>query len=102
MIEESLLRMEHKLDVIISYLHGMTNVPPSALPRPVLGMGGLTDGKCPITGTAIRYAFDQTTGGVVRKDGLLDGISSALPVPEPPTWDTRSYADETATEVPND
>lgn len=89
MTEEALLRIEHKLDVIISYLHGMTNVPPQDIPKPLPGMGGETDGRCPITGTTISYNFIPETGALVRTDGLLNGIPKSLPVPEPPAWIVR-------------
>jgi hypothetical protein len=89
MTEEALLRIEHKLDVIISYLHGMTNVPPQDIPKPLPGMGGETDGRCPITGTKISYNFVPETGALVRTDGLLNGVPKSLPVPEPPAWIAR-------------
>ena len=98
MTNEALLRIEHKLDVIVSYLHGMTNVPPGDIPQPLPGMGGVTNGKCPITGTSIRYDFDQQTGGVIRSDGLLRGVPSSLPIPDPPAWSTREQIDESGGE----
>lgn len=96
MTEDALLRMEHKLDVIISYLHGMTNVPPQDIPKPIPGLGGETDGQCPITGTKIRYNFVPETGILVRSDGLLNGVPKSLPVPEPPAWLTRDASDDNA------
>ena len=101
MTDDVLLRVEHKLDVIISYLHGMTNVPPQNIPKPLPGMGGVTDGRCPITGTPIRYGFNQQTGGVIRTDGLLEGVPSSLPVPDPPAWDARTPLDDVE-DNPND
>ena len=94
MSDEALLRVEHKLDVIIAYLHGMTSVPPQDIPKPLPGMDGATNARCPITGTVIRYSFNQQTGGVTRTDGLLDGVPSSLPIPDPPSWDTRRTVDE--------
>lgn len=88
------LRIEHKLDVIIAYLHGMTNVPPQDIPKPIPGMGGVTDGRCPITGTTIKYSIIPETGAVVRQDGLLNGVPSSLPVPEPPAWTPRETVEE--------
>lgn len=101
MTEEALLRIEHKLDVIISYLHGMTDVPPQEMPKPIPGMGGVTDGRCPITGTPIRYGFDQQTGGVIRTDGLLEGVPKSLPIPDPPAWESRDYTDDMG-DMPDD
>ena len=85
---DALLRIEHKLDVLVDYLHGMTNVPPAKMPVPI--RGGKSDGRCPITGTQVSYSIDPETGAVGRTDGLLDGISSALPIPAPPTWKSRT------------
>jgi hypothetical protein len=95
MTEEALLRIEHKLDVLIAYLHGMTNVPPQDIPKPLPGLGGETDGRCPITGTKIHYQYSPQTGAVARVDGLLTGIPKSLPVPEPPAWLRRDTASET-------
>jgi hypothetical protein len=94
MTEDALLRMEHKLDVIISYLHGMTDVPPQDIPKPLPGMGGETGGRCPITGTKIRYNFVPETGVLIRADGLLNGVPKSMPVPEPPAWLTRDAGDD--------
>lgn len=94
MTEEALLRIEHKLDVLISYLHGMTNVPPQDIPKPLPGMGGETDGRCPITGTKIRYNFIPETGALVRSDGLLNGVPKSMPVPEPPAWLVRDQGED--------
>lgn len=94
MTEEALLRIEHKLDVIISYLHGMTSVPPQDIPKPLPGMGGETDGRCPITGTKISYNFVPETGVLVRSDGLLRGIPKSMPVPEPPAWIARDRGED--------
>jgi hypothetical protein len=89
---DAFLRIEHKLDVIINYLHGMTNVPPERMPVPIKGGGGLTDGTCPITGTPIRYALDPETGVATRIDGLSAPISTlGIPAPEP--WTPRPSLD---------
>jgi hypothetical protein len=93
-MSEALLRIEHKLDVLVSYLHGMTDVPPAPIPRPVPGTGGETDGRCPITGSVVRYGIDGETGALARLDGLLDGLPTALPVPEPPAWQARKPLEE--------
>lgn len=90
-ITDALLRIEHKLDVLVDYLHGMTNVPPAQMPAPL--RGGKSDGRCPVTGTQIQYAIDPETGSVIRVDGLLNGISSALPIPAPPAWESRDRED---------
>ena len=94
MTEDALLRIEHKLDVLISYLHGMTNVPPQDIPKPLPGLGGETDGRCPITGTKITYNFVPETGILVRSDGLLNGIPKSMAIPEPPTWLVRDSSDD--------
>lgn len=93
-LHETLLRVEHKLDVIIDYVHGMTNVPPRGIAAPIPGGGGTTHGKCPISGTNVRYAIDPDTGAVYRTDGLLAGIASAMPVPDPAPWKTRAHSVE--------
>lgn len=91
-MSDTLLRIEHKLDVLVDYLHGMTNVPPAKMPVPL--RGGKSEGRCPITGTQVSYSIDPETGAVVRVDGLLNGISSALPIPAPPTWKSRTRYSE--------
>jgi hypothetical protein len=97
-LHEALLRVEHKLDVVIDYVHGMTNVPPRDIALPIPGGGGATGGKCPITGTDIRYAVDTETGAVHRTDGLLRGLASALPVPTPEPWSARPQGTEVSDE----
>lgn len=87
---EDLLRIEHKLDVLINYLHGMTGVRPAPIPKPIEGMNGVTDGVCPITYSPIAYNIDPATGRYVRKDGLLAGLPRiAGAIPQPPMWDTK-------------
>lgn len=87
-MSEALLRIEHKLDVIINYLHGMTSVPPADMPKPLPKAGGLTNGLCPITNTPIYYLVDPATGGVARKSGLTSGMPTLnLGIPNPPSWD---------------
>jgi len=83
------LRIEHKLDVLINYLHGMTNVPPADIPKQIPGGGGLTDGVCPITNTPISYTVDVVTGTPQRLDGLDTGMRhyADLSVPEVKSWD---------------
>lgn len=103
MNSETILRIEHKLDVLINYLHGMTNVPPADIPRPVPGRGGVTDGKCPITGTPIIYHVDPVSGQVVRTDGLDSGMRATAPlaIPEPQPWQQRAALSD-VTEVADD
>ena len=92
-MSEEILRIEHKLDVIINYLHGMTNVPPADMPKLLPGGGGLTNGTCPITGTAIRYSIDPETGDSKRVDGLSSGMpSKQTGIPQPQPWSERSQA----------
>jgi hypothetical protein len=87
---EDILRIEHKLDVLINYLHGMTNVRPAPVPKPIDGFNGLTDGICPITGSPITIQVDTATGRYVRRDGLLSGLPRiAGAIPAPPVWDSR-------------
>ena len=90
---DAFLRIEHKLDVLINYLHGMTNVPPARMPMPIKGAGGLTDGICPITSTPIRYAIDPETGAAVRVDGLSVPLST-LGIPKPEAWVPRHNLNE--------
>jgi hypothetical protein len=103
MNSETMLRIEHKLDVLINYLHGMTNVPPADIPRPLPSRGGLTDGTCPITGTPIIYNVDPVSGQVVRTDGLDSGMraTSPLAIPEPQPWQQRPAMTDSA-EVQDD
>lgn len=86
------LRIEHKLDVIINYLHGITNVRPDDIPKQVPGAGGLTSGRCPITDTPIYYSVDTKTGMPIRVDGLDSGMRTYIDasVPDAPVWDVRS------------
>ena len=101
-MSEALLRIEHKLDVLINYLHGMTGVPPADMPKPLPKAGGLTDGLCPITSTPISYNLDPETGSVSRSSGLTSGMPSILlGVPKPPQWDVRN-ADEGETNYADD
>lgn len=103
MNSETMLRIEHKLDVLINYLHGMTNVPPADIPQPMPGRGGITDGTCPITGTPIVYQVDPVSGQVVRTDGLDSGMRSTAPmaIPEPQPWQQRATPSD-VTEVADD
>ena len=79
---ETVLRIEHKLDVIIAYLSGQ--VAPHSLPRDmpklIPGMGGMTDGVCPITQTPIHYLIDPRSGDVKRSDGLSSGMVDTKPI----------------------
>jgi hypothetical protein len=89
---DAFIRIEHKLDVLINYLHGMTGVLPAQMPIPMPGEGGLTDGVCPITNTPIRYAIDPESGNAVRLDGMSQSLGS-IPIPIPPSWDTRKHVE---------
>lgn len=91
-MSEQLLRIEHKLDVLINYLHGMTNVPPADMPKPLPRAGGLTNGLCPITNTPITYVIDAQSGMIGRMDGLTSGMPSSpsIAVPNPPEWARRN------------
>tara|TARA_Y100000592_G_scaffold97315_1_gene167780 strand:+ start:4614 stop:4922 length:309 start_codon:yes stop_codon:yes gene_type:complete len=92
-MSEEILRIEHKLDVIINYLHGMTNVPPADMPKLLPGGGGLTNGTCPITGSVIRYNIDPETGDSKRTDALSSGMpSKQTGIPQPQPWNERSQA----------
>jgi hypothetical protein len=80
---EDILRIEHKLDAILWYLRELTGIPPKQMPRQIYGMGGLTDGKDPITDTPIYYNVDVLSGTVTRKDGLNSGVISSGAVGQP-------------------
>lgn len=86
------LRIEHKLDVIINYLHGITNVAPEDIPKQVPGAGGLTSGRCPITDTPIYYSVDPKTGNPMRVDGLDSGMRTYIDaaIPAEPSWKERN------------
>lgn len=84
---EDLIRVEHKLDVIINYLHGMTGVRPNPLPRIVEGAGGVTDGVCPITSSPISFRVDPNDGRFGRIDALLSSLPRiASGIAQPPEW----------------
>jgi hypothetical protein len=87
---EALLRIEHKLDALLLYMRGMTGMPPAQMPKPILGMGGLTGSKCPITDTDIYVIIDPITGKASRKDGLSTGIIETSVFPEQPTFASKS------------
>lgn len=87
---EELIRIEHKLDAILTYLGAMTDMPPIQMPKPIPGLGGLTDSKCPITGTDIYLTIDPTTGKPVRKDGLRTGLVGVSLFPDPPAYRSSS------------
>lgn len=84
-----LLRIEHKLDALLFYLREMTHQPPRTMPKPIPGMGGMTDGTCPITNSSIHYFIDVATGDVRRKDGLDVGLVEA-PLPTLNTHENKS------------
>jgi hypothetical protein len=78
---EDLLRIEHKLDVLIQYMCGVNAVgnPAPDMPKLIPGMGGMTDGVCPITRSAIHYHVDPRSGNVRRTDGLKSGMTDTSP-----------------------
>ena len=84
-----LLRIEHKLDALLFYLRDLTSQPPRMMPRPIPGMGGMTDGVCPITGSSIYYYIDVTTGDVRRKDALTTGLVES-PLPKVSDFESKS------------
>jgi len=71
---ETNIRLEHKLDAILMYLKHLTGEEPIPLERPIHGLNGLTNGRCPITGTPIHLRLDPRTGLVSREDGLSSGL----------------------------
>jgi len=87
---EEIIRIEHKLDAILWYLKTMTGVPPIDMPKPIPGMNGMTDGKCPITNTSIYLTIDPSTGKPSRKDGLSSGLVETTLFPEPPPFKSTS------------
>jgi len=87
---EELIRIEHKLDAILTYLAAMTDMPPVQMPTPIPGLGGLTDSKCPITGTGIYLMMDPATGKPMRKDGLRSGLVETTLFPDPPSFSSNS------------
>lgn len=87
---EEFLRIEHKLDAILTYLSAMTDMPPIQMPKPIHGLGGMTDSKCPITHTPIYMTLDPATGKPMRKDGLQSGLVETSLFPEPPSFSSTS------------
>ena len=77
---ETIVRIEHKLDAILFYLRNLTGEMPIALEKPIPGLNGLTNGKCPITNTDIYLRLDAKEGKIIREDGLRTGlIEGGLP-----------------------
>ena len=80
---EEFIRLEHKLDAILTYLKRLTGEEPIKLERPIPGLGGLTNNMCPITNSPIYINIDPTTGKVKRTDslstGLVEGSIPAVP-----------------------
>ncbi len=89
---ETILRLEHKLDLIIGYLSGKIphQAPPKDMPKLIPGMGGLTEGTCPITNTPIYYLIDPKSGQVRRSDGLSSGIVETKPIMQTPAIGSKS------------
>ncbi len=71
---ESNIRIEHKLDAILTYLKRLTGEDPIQLEKPIHGLNGLTNAKCPITGSSIYIRLDPKTGLATRADGLTTGL----------------------------
>ena len=92
-MSEEILRIEHKLDVLINYLHGMTNVAPADMPKLIPGAGGITNGTCPITKSVISYSIDPETGDSKRTDALSSGMPSKQSgIPQPQPWGGKRQA----------
>jgi hypothetical protein len=89
---EDILRIEHKLDVIIQYLCGLNikGAPAPDMPKLIPGMGGMTDGKCPITLTPIHYHVDPISGLAKRSDGLKSGMTDTSPYKGVPSTSSTS------------
>lgn len=89
---EDLLRIEHKLDVLIQYLTGenISGSPAPDMPKMIPGMGGMTNGVCPITKTAIYYHLDPKSGQVKRSDGLTSGVVETSPYTGTPNTASKS------------
>ncbi|MEC8306973.1 MAG: hypothetical protein VXZ72_03905, partial [Chlamydiota bacterium] len=81
---EDFVRLEHKLDAILVYLKRLTGEPPSPMPKMVPGLGGMTDGSCPITGSPIYFKVDPKSGKVIREDALTTGVVDSGSIITPP------------------
>ena len=79
---EQVARIEHKLDVLITYLKALTGDMPEDMPKQIPGMGGMTTGTCPITNTPIYIRIDPRSGDVRRTDGLKTGLVEVHVNPE--------------------
>ncbi|MGA1354102.1 MAG: hypothetical protein ACO32I_04910 [Candidatus Limnocylindrus sp.] len=85
---EDMIRIEHKLDVIIKYLHNMTGVRPAPLPQII--ERGVTTGVCPITTSPIVFNVDVEDGRFVRSDALLESLPRfGVGITPPKAWDIR-------------
>lgn len=82
-VGEEFIRLEHKLDAILVYLMRLTGEKPAPMPTIVPGLGGVTDGSCPVTGSAIHLKIDPKTGKAVREDALSSGLIEAGAINEP-------------------
>lgn len=92
---EDLIRVEHKLDVIIKYLYGMTGIRPDPLPRMADGGNGITDGVCPVTSSPIAFRVDPLDGRFHRVDALLASLPRmASGIAAPPEWALRKTHNE--------
>ena len=77
---ETIARIEHKLDAILTYLKNLTGEDPIPLHKPMHGLNGLTNNVCPVTNTPVYLTLDPKTGDVVRSDGLSTGLVKS-PIP---------------------
>lgn len=82
-VGEEFIRLEHKLDAILVYLMQLTGERPLPMPSIVPGLGGMTNGKCPITGSSIHLKIDPKTGKAVREDALTSGLVEAGAINDP-------------------
>jgi len=62
----------------------------SQIVKMIPGMGGMTDGKCPITLTPIHYHVDPISGGAKRVDGLKSGMTDTSPFTGVPNTSSSS------------
>jgi len=90
MTGEELIRIEHKLDVIIWLLREAYGGTPRALPQRIPGMGGITTGVCPITLSPIEYHADAKTGRIYRRDALRVDLVDIGRIPDPPMVDNMA------------
>lgn len=85
-LAEAVLRIEHKLDIIMTRLGFLDPTPP-----PQLGFVGTT---CPVCRSMIEYQIDITNNVVVRKCGCKTGKQPStiplIPIPGVPNGNPAS------------